>query len=612
MVVILGGIFGAISHGEDNVVDIVIRGVKGLEYRGFDGSGIAISADKTVKIFKDATRIDVVVERYGLNKLYSWVALGHTRYATHGKPHIENTQPHSDCKNIVAVVGDGSIANYEKLRDEVIYKGHRVVSRCDFEVVAHLIEEELENTSNFLKALVNTIKKLSGFYSFAVLNSLCNCIAVYTSLQPIFIGVSDKLFAVSSSKGMLYPIADKYIELGKEDVALITKNGIEVYSVSELSRIDKPFKNLDIDVKYIDKDGYPHHMIREIYEIPYSILRTVSSIQEKYLSFAARLISDAKDIFIIGNGTSLHAGLIASYYLSELAGINSIVVSAAEFPLYYVDNVSPGTVVIAISQSGETGDVIQSIFEAKIRGATIMGITNYIGSKLANLSNLYLPVAAGPEMAIPATKTFTSTLTLLYLASLRTANHIGKIHESEYRDRVKRLWILGEMLLGYMHKIDIEASKAVEYISQCRSGYITSRGITYPIALEGALKFKETAYIHAEGVETGEFRHGPQSLLEEGVFTIFLIPFERSAIASTYNLIQLAIDRGAKTVAIGFETDQHLNSLTQVAKIRIPSVERHLAPIIATIPLQFMAYRLGVLLGRPIDKPRYLTKTVAH
>lgn len=608
----MGGIFGVISRNEQNIINAIIRGLKALECRGFDGSGIAIPAGGVVKMVKDAVKISVLVEKYKLNELASWIALGHTRYATHGKPHMENTQPHSDCSNTIAVVGDGGIANYEKLRDEIIFKGHKVVSRCDFEIAAHLIEDETKHSSKFIDAVIRAVRKISGFYSIAVLNSKCNCIAVYTTLMPVFLGISDDQFVVSSSKSALYGVAKRYAALKKDEVALVTRDGIEVYSVSNGSRVGESFIDLDVNPDYIDRDGYPHHMLREIYEIPYSILRTLASVQERYLSFAARLISDAKNIFIVGNGTSLHAGLIASYYLSELAGINSIVVSAAEFPLYYVDNVSPGTVVIAISQSGETRDVIQSVFEAKVRGATIMGITNYIGSKLANLSNLYLPVAAGPEIAIPATKTFTSTLTLLYLISIQVSNYVGRILESECKERVERVRFFAEALLNYMQRIDEEASKAAESIVDCRSGYITSRGITYPIALEGALKFKETAYIHAEGVETGEFRHGPQALLEEGIFAIFITPAERSAIPSTYELIQLAVDRGARTIVIGFDTDQHIDSLKQIVAVRTIYSERHLAPIATTIPLQFMAYRMGVLLGRSIDTPRYLTKTVAH
>ncbi len=608
----MGGIFGIVSRDKRNIVDIVVRGVKVLEYRGFDGSGLAVLVDGDIKIFKDAVKIDILKERYRLNEISSWIALGHTRYATHGKPHKENTQPHSDCYNRIAVVGDGAIANYEKLRDEAIFREHRVVSRCDFEIVAHLIEDELKRVSSFLDALINVVKKVSGFNSFAVLYPKCNCIAVYTSLAPIFLGASSNLFAVSSGKSALYGVVDSYTVLERNEVAIITEERIEVYSALDARRIQKDFRKLDIDPNYIDKDGHPHHMLREIYEIPYSISRTVSSVQEKYLTLAARLISDAKNLFIIGNGTSLHAGLVASYYFSELADINSIVVSAAEFPLYYVDNVSPGTVVVAISQSGETRDVIQSVYEAKIRGATIVGITNHIGSRLANLSNLYLPVAAGPEIAIPATKTFTSTLALLYMLSLKASSYIGKMTESEYRERIDGLRSFSEMLMNHMHRIDVESSNAAKYIVDCRSGYITSRGITYPIALEGALKFKETAYIHAEGVETGEFRHGPQSLIERDIFTIFLVPIEKSAIPSTYELIQLALNRGAKTIVIGFNIEQQLDNIQKGIVIQVPYSERHLAPIVMTLPLQFMAYRLGVLLERPIDTPRYLSKTVAH
>jgi len=349
----------------------------------------------------------------------------------------------------------------------------------------------------------------------------------------------------------------------------------------------------------------------EICEISFSLLRTISSVQDKYLSLSARFIIEARNVFIIGNGTSLHAGLVASYYLSELANINPIVVSTTRISsLYYVDNIVPRSLVIAISQSGETGDVLQSVYEAKLRGATILGITNYIGSRLANLSNIYLPIGAGPEISIPATKTFTSTLMLLYMLALKASRYRGNISESEYKDGIKYAKILAQSLNENMHRIDKDVLKAVKFISLCRSGYIVSRGITYPIALEGALKFKETAYVHAEGVEAGEFKHGPQSLLDENIFTIFIIPIEKIAIEPTYSLISMAKEYKTKTIVIGYEGDQKLNELSDIPVIKLPAVKRHLTPIIATIPLQFLAYRLGIELGRPIDTPRYLSKTV--
>jgi glucosamine--fructose-6-phosphate aminotransferase (isomerizing) len=604
----MGGIYAALSIKKNNVIPYIVKGLKLLEFRGFSGSGIAIPIDGIV-VYKDVYRIDYVYERYGLDKVFSWIALGHTRYATHGKPHIENTQPHVDCGSRVAVAGDGAIANYEVLKDEVVLKGHRVVSRCDFEIIAHMIEENIGKGYDFVSAFRKVLKDIDGFYSVVVLDLEQKMFTAYVRGPPLYVGISDDFIVISSGRGALYSVVDKYFKLDRGEIAIVNQNGVHVETI-EGKVVSKELKVLDIDSKYVDRDGYPHHMLREIYEIPEAILRTLYSVQEKYLSFASRVIVDAEKIFMIGNGTSLHAAYIGSYYLSELAGVTPIVVSAAEFPLYHVDNVAPGTVVIAISQSGETGDVLTSVFEAKLRGATILGLTNYIGSRLANLSNLYLPIGAGPELAVPATKTFTSTLLLLYLIALRAGKTSKRIDDKEYRDRVDEIKKFSLELEKNMEIIEKQTEEPAKSIANCRSGYIVSRGLTYPLALEGALKFKETAYIHAEGVEAGEFKHGPQTIIEKGMFTIFIMPIEKQALQDTYNLISMAIEKEATTTVIGFETTTKIHELSNVQKVLIPFTSRYLAPIALAIPLQFLAYKLGVILNRPIDSPRYLSKTV--
>lgn len=603
----MGGIFSILSLKRNNVVPYVVKGLKLLEYRGFNGSGIAFIMDG-VHIFKDIYRIDQVYEKYGLGKYFAWIALGHTRYATHGKPHIENTQPHADCNNRVVVAGDGAIENYEILKDQTVMKGHRVVSRCDFEVIAHIIEEYISK-EDFVTSFKNVLKSVDGFYSVVALDSNNRVFVASTKGPSLYVGISSDFIVISSGKGAMHGIVDKYFKLEKGEVAIVSEAGVTVENIDGV-RVDKELKPMDIDTRFIDKDGYPHHMLREIYEVPEALLRTLYSVQDKYLSFAAKLVIDAEKIFIVGNGSSLHAAYIGSYYLSELAGVTPIVVSAAEFPLYHVDNVGPGTVVIAISQSGETGDVLTSVFEAKLRGATILGLTNYIGSRLANLSNLYLPIGAGPELAVPATKTFTSTLLLLYLIALKAAKISKRIDENEYRGRIDEIKMFSNELNSSVSFIEKQVDEPAKRVASCRSGYITSRGLTYPLALEGALKFKETAYIHAEGVEAGEFKHGPQTILEKGMFTIFIIPVEKQALQDTYNLISIAIEKEATTVVIGFESDTKLREINNILKVFTPYTSRHLAPIALTIPLQLMAYKLGLTLNRPIDSPRYLTKTV--
>ena len=605
----MGGILAVLSPSKRNVVEHVIRGLKLLEYRGFSGSGVALLQDNKIAVYKDAQRIDVVAEKYSLRNLSSWMVLGHTRYATHGKPHADNTQPHTDCSGGIAVAEDGAIAGYELLRDSLIVEGHKVVSRCDAELVAHLIERELGNVKNFKEAFKRVVAKLEGFFSIAAIDSSCRCIAAYTRGPPLYIGVSQDFIAVSSGKAAMLGLADKYFKLGEGEVAIVGEDGVKVETLDGIG-IEKTFLPLDVDPRYIDKDGYPHHMLREIYEVPEALMRTLYSVQERYLEFAARLVTEAERVFMIGNGTSLHAAYIGSYYLTELAGVTPIVVSAAEFPLYHVSNVEPGTVVIAISQSGETGDVITSVFESKLRGAAVLAITNYIGSRLSNLSNLYLPIGAGPELAVPATKTFTSTLLLLYLLALRAALYKKRISADEYRTGVEDVKKLSRELRERLQSIEGSAEMAAKALATCRSGYVASRGLTYPLALEGALKLKEAAYIHAEGVEAGEFRHGPQTILEKGLFSIFIMPVEKQALQATYTLLSLSIEKEATTVAVGFEHDQKLEEMSEVIKVLVPFATRHLAPIALAIPLQFIAYKLGVLLQRPIDSPRYLSKTV--
>jgi glucosamine--fructose-6-phosphate aminotransferase (isomerizing) len=608
MVLVLGGIYAVLSLEKNNVIPYVVKGLKFLEFRGFNGSGVAVPMD-VITVYKDVDRIDHVYEKHRLDKLFTWIALGHTRYATHGKPHVENTQPHTDCGNRIAVAGDGAIVNYEVIKDEMIMKGHRVISRCDFEIVAHMIEENISKGYDFLSSFRETLKNVDGFYSIVALDSKQKMLVAYVHGPPLYVGVSRDLIVVSSGRGAMYGVINKYFKLGRGEIAVVNQDGVRIESIEGMA-IGKEFRMLDIDNRYIDKDGFPHHMLREIYEVPEALLRTLYSIQEKYLSFASKLVVDAEKIFIVGNGTSLHAAYIGSYYLSELAGVTPIVVSAAEFPLYHVDNVAPGTVVIAISQSGETGDVLTSVFEAKLRGATILGLTNYIGSRLANLSNLYLPIGAGPELAIPATKTFTSTLLLLYLIALRAGKTSKRIDDKEYRDRVDEIKKFSLELEKNMEIIEKQTEEPAKSIANCRSGYIVSRGLTYPLALEGALKFKETAYIHAEGVEAGEFKHGPQTIIEKGMFTIFIMPIEKQALQDTYNLISMAIEKEATTTVIGFETTTKIHELSNVQKVLIPFTSRYLAPIALAIPLQFLAYKLGVILNRPIDSPRYLSKTV--
>jgi len=607
----MGGIF-AVFLREGNGIPIVVEGLRRLKYRGAETSGIAYTSGGALVVLKDVGDVDALAQRYKLNEVAATVVLGHTRFSTHGRPHVDNAHPHTDCFNRVAVVGDGAIANYEPLRDQAVYREHRLRSRSDFEVVAHMIEDELKAGKSFREAFASAVKSLEGFFTVAALNPNPETVAVYTSHQDFFIGFSPSGYVASSDMYSLFKFVDKFVRLKAGEAAFISGRGVEIVDLRLAVPVEREAEELRIeDPSLVGRGGFRFHMEREIREIPYALLRTVSAVQDRYLTFAAKALLEAKSVYIVADGTSLHAGFVGSYYLSELARVNPIVVSAGEFPLYFVENVGPGTVVMAISQSGETRDVVSAVYEAKLRGATIVGVTNYVGSSLANMSNVYLPIAAGPELSIPATKTFTSTMAVIYMLSLKAAQIRGALTQSEYRERLESLKRLADVIAGEMSEVGIWASEAAKIIAQCRSGYIVSRGITYPIALEGALKFKEVAYVHAEGVEAGEFKHGPQVLVERGFFTVFIVPVERGAADATYPLIEMAASNGATTIAIGFK-DERLAKLTElgVKILEMPRVDRHLAPIELTVPLQFTAFSLGLELGRPIDNPRYLVKRV--
>ncbi len=607
----MGGLFAASTIRGVDAAPIIVEGIRRQYFRGGDCAGIAVLKDSQLIVRKDSGSVDEVESRLSLSNLPGTMGIGHTRFSTHGRPHRENAHPHLDCKGRIAVVGDGAISNYEELRDSLMVSGHRIISRCDFEVVPHLLESRRSEAS-LIDSLADAVRMLDGFYSMIILDADAEMMAAYSNMQPLYVGIGGKGVYVSSTRTALHGYAGKVAEIpGGVLIVVSGSRRVEFYRLPSLEPFEAEFKLLSIDPSLLAKDGYPHHMLREIYEIPYALFRTLATIQRKYLSLAAKLIRESRRLYVVADGTSLHAGFVSNYYLVDLTGLSALPVSAAEFPLYHASNVGPGDIVIAISQSGETGDVINSVYEAKLRGATILGITNHVGSRLARLSNLFLPMGAGPELAVPATKTFTSSLLVLYLIALSAAEDSGRLRPSEVRERIAGIKGFAGRLHSEMSRMDSSAAKAAEHIAGCRSGYVVSRGISYPIAMEGALKLKEAAYVHAEGMEAGEFKHGPIVLLDEGFFTVFITPVERQAAEATYPLIESAVEKKATVTIVGFEGDPRLDELgSQALVIKAPRTDRHLAPIALTVPLQYLAYRLGVAKNLDVDKPRYLTKAV--
>jgi len=585
----MGGIFGFICK-EPKEISLINIGLRRLIYRGYDSAGIAYLKDNltlyVMKILGNVSKTPLNISDR------SNVALGHTRYASRGWPTIDNAHPLLDCKRKIAVVMDGIIDDYEEIKEQLIKRGHMFVSTTDTEVIPHL----LEGSKDYVKSALEVIREVRGIYSFAFLVEGVNKIFVASAGQPIVIGSGENCKFISSDLPSLTGFAENALIIPENSVAEISSEDVKVYDMS-YSLVTPLTKRVKYREQIAEKGGFPHYMLKEIYDIPSSLISSFSSLIEKYLSLAAMIVYSAKNIYVIGNGTSLHSGFISSYYFSEV-GINVNVVSAAEFPYYALQNVSTGSVIIAISQSGETSDVIRSVKMAKQRGAVIVGITNSVGSRLALESNIYLPITAGPELAVPATKTFASTLVVLRTLSIYTGLNSGKKDRKDINELKESLEELSKNLLSRLPQIERQAEDVISKVEK-ESLYITSSGINFPVALEGALKFKEASLTHAEGIQLGELLHGPIALTNKGYPIVIVKPSEAQADDLYNKVIRSVLDKGSPVITVSPEGD-----------IKSVETSRDLSPISNVIPLQFMAYKLGVKRNLPIDTPPGLVKAV--
>ncbi len=599
----MGGIFGFITK-EKIPGKLLYEGLKRLVYRGYDGAGYAYLDDKGKLIVrKKAGHIEKIWKDIGITEFSSKIAIAHTRYASRGWPKDDNTHPLQDCRKSLAIVMDGIIKNYEVIRNDLVREGHSFVSTTDAEVLAHLLESAL-GKDNKIDNVIGIGRTIDGVYAFAALFQGDNRLYVLTRGQPLVIGIAEKGFFISSDIPSLHGFASEAIVLGDNMAGVISQDGFKVFDVltgGEVKQLVR--KRVKYPAGLWDKAGYPHYMLKEIYEIPHALRQTINGLMDKYLRLAAMIIQGAKNVYVIANGTSLHAGLVSLYYFADLAKIDLEVVSAAEFPYYGLEHVGTGTVIIAVSQSGETSDVIRSIKLAKQRGAVIVGVTNMVGSRLTLESNVYLPISAGPEIAVPATKTFTSTITALLILATYTGVHTGQIGHGDVRMIYGEIEELSRRLQHELSRIDRDVTRIVDSHNNWDNIYVSSSGINYPVALEAALKLKEAAILHSEGVQLGELRHGPMVLVRPGFPVILIKPYEEQALELYDKVVRELRSKDANLLVISMD-DEGKNVIRAVDTIK------YLAPIANIIPLQLLAYRVGVKLGRPIDAPPGLAKAV--
>lgn len=601
------GIAGiALKSGE--VGPIIYECLKRLEYRGYDSVGEAAVINGKIVVKKDKGKIDEVESKLKISSLPALVGIGHTRWATHGAPSAENAHPHTDCKGTVAVVHNGIIENFMQLRQELENTGHTFKSRTDSEVVAHLVEEYLKTENEFVDAVRKAVKRLIGAYALALISTTApEQIICVRKESPLVLGTSKTGNYCASDIPAFLPMTNQIILLEDDELAVLTADRISIRRVDDGELIVREPFSVNWNVEKAVKTGYAHFMLKEIHEQPAS-LRDAIRTHPIYMDLMALTLNKAKKIFLIACGTSYHASLAAAYLFANLARVQVTPVVASEFIDNYAALIDPDTVVLAISQSGETADTLSAVRSARDRGATILGISNSIGSTLTRLSDVYIGQNSGPEMGVAATKTFTAQVTVLTKIVLALARKRQALRTTELEaleSGIAQLpdWI-SETLLQE-ETVKRIAEKYGENASFCYLG----RGINVATALEGRLKLLELSYLPAIAYPAGESKHGFISVIEDGYPVVFVAPKDETHSKIIGNVMEMKA-RGAKIISIVDWDDEEIPKLSDEVIRLPPGIPAALSPAAYIVPLQFLAYYIAVRKGYDPDFPRNLAKSV--
>ena len=604
------GIVGGIA--QRNVVPILIDGLKRLEYRGYDSAGLAVVANNKIHRQREIGKVKVLEDLLAADPFAGNIGIAHTRWATHGKPSTQNAHPHI-CNNKVAIVHNGIIENHQELRNTQKAQGYKFTSETDTEVIAHQVYHELESTDSLLQAVKNTIKHLEGAYALGVLskddeNTLITC----RKGSPLVIGVGIGEYFIASDVAALLPVTQRFIFLEEGDVAELKIHSLIIYDKDD-QVVQRPIKESSLTADAVDKAGYRHYMLKEIYEQPNAIAETLegrfidNKLQDTAFGHNATEVFDKiKSIQIIACGTSYHAGLVAKYWFEKLGRVPCNIDVASEYR-YREPVLADGTLVVTISQSGETADTLAALIEAKRLGALhSLAICNVPESSLVRESDLVLMTRAGPEIGVASTKAFTTQLVALMLLVMAVGKRfaLSKENEAEITSELFQLPRIIENVL----QIDDEIKILSEQFAEKNHALFLGRGTHYPIAMEGALKLKEISYIHAEAYPAGELKHGPLALIDTEMPVVTVAPNNRLLEKLKSNIQEVSARGGQLIVFLDETIDTEADENVQI--IRVPKVNNLIAPIVYVIPLQLLAYHVAVLKGTDVDQPRNLAKSV--
>ena len=576
--------------GNEHASSVLVEGLRKMEYRGYDSVGIATIKSGKLLIRKGVGKVAEVNKSLRLDELPGNLGIGHTRWATHGGIVDSNAHPHLACKSTIAVVHNGIIENYNELKDELYRSGHEFKSETDSEVIAHLLEEYFEITGDIRLSMIFTCKRLQGSFAFvAMFNSSTLCGARYD--EPLIIGVGNDDYFLSSDILGFLNYTDRAIFLDNRDIVILNDNDISFFNFDG-DRVSRRMTQVAWELGDADKGKYSHFTLKEIHEQRYTIVKSMQQ-DKKNLEKFCDILTGGKNIYITGSGTSYHSALLAKQIFSK-SKIHVETIMSSEFQ-YSSDMLDENSVLLAISQSGETADVIQSVKSAKTMGAKVISIVNIPTSSLARLSDSYLEVKCGPEIGVAATKSFTSQIALLYYV----ADIIGRKSNGILSSKD----ILVKAVIQVL-ELDSQIEGIADQLKHSKDVYILGRSLHFPICLEGALKIKELSYIHAEGMAAGELKHGPLALIDTNSIVIVLHPAD-STYGDTLSNIHTIKSRGAKIVGISNKKDALYDY-----QITIPTINESFYPLIEVIPLQLLAYHLSICNNGNPDYPRNLAKSV--
>jgi glucosamine--fructose-6-phosphate aminotransferase (isomerizing) len=610
------GIVGYV--GTKDAVPVIVEGLRRLEYRGYDSAGVAVVCDGALARRRSVGKLGNLVESLRAEPLSGQFGLGHTRWATHGRPSEENAHPHQDCQGRVVVVHNGIIENYLPLKQRLASQGHRFVTQTDTEIVAHLVESHLQGPDGFETAVRRAVAELEGIYALVLMDRQHPQMLIGARKgPPLVVGLGEGEHFLASDIPALLPYTREFLFLDDGEMVTITPRSVRITDARG-QEVARPPQRITWDPVQAEKGGYRHFMLKEIHEQPRAVRDTLlgrlgleeGEVYLQELGAAAEQLRRVKRVLLLACGTSWHAALVAKFLLEQVSGVPAEVDYGSEFR-YRTPIVGEDTLAVAISQSGETADTLAAFREARERGALPIAICNVQGSMLTREAAGTLLTHAGPEIGVASTKAFTAQIAALSLLAL----HLGRLRGSLSRERSRELL---EQLARVPHLMEnaLQASGRIDELSKplarADDFLFLGRGINFPIALEGALKMKEISYIHAEGYPAGEMKHGPIALIDENMPVVAICAPGRTYEKMLSN-VQEVKARGGRVLAIVAQGDTQVRAIVEQPQdiiIDVPPIEEVWSPLLTVIPLQLLSYHTAVRAGRDVDQPRNLAKSV--